>query len=285
MKLHPELEALFRQAEGAFKKAVRDKGRCEPFALVLRSGGDFDRLEPAPSQDEQPIARLIAAVMPLAQAGDIDASAMCTTMSLDGRHAAVVDLEHREAVRTIAIVPYEKRSLLGWSFSTAQFKPDKPKLFASPRRTNGVDIRHPHFHLQLGGDWRQVPSPDAQQFLLESQARKSSIVISVLQLRVPQEKLVDAAVALAEGRRQGELNASPASKITLGEMLIDLKENGQAGHVAYAGYDDEGRFFRFMGWVTRIKAFSLWVSTTTHDNDESKAVFGEVFDALRLAIP
>lgn len=284
MELHPELEVLLRQAEAAFKKAVREHGRCAPFALVLRREGQIERLEPEAGHDAQLITGLILSVLPLARAGDIDASALCTTISIDDGHAAVIDLEHREAFRAVAVIPYGKRAILGWFFGAAQLKPDEPKLFATAP-AEGVDIKHPHFHLQLDGDWTQVQSPDAEQFCFESRSRKSSIVISVMPLRVPRDKLLDAALALAEGRRLGELESNPTAKVTLGEMLVDLKENGQAGHVAYAGYDDQGRIFRFMGWVTQIKAFNLWVCTRTRNNDESKAVFGEVFDALRLAIP
>jgi hypothetical protein len=40
-----------------------------------------------------------------------------------------------------------------------------------------------------------------------------------------------------------------------------------------------------MGWVTRAKFLSLWVSTQTQDNDFSKRVFDEVFQGFRFFIP
>jgi hypothetical protein len=147
-----------------------------------------------------------------------------------------------------------------------------------------VNLETSEFQLRLGGDWRQVPSSDAELYSFESKTLKTVVVISVLPAAIPREKLLAAANAMADSRRRAEQRVRGGG-VHFGDNWVELKENGNAGHVAYAGYDDDGTVFRFMGWATQRKFLSFFVSTETRDNDLSKKIFGEVFEGFKFTIP
>jgi hypothetical protein len=149
---------------------------------------------------------------------------------------------------------------------------------------SGVDINQGEFVVRLGGDWRQVPSADPHQVSLTSEEKKSHVVISAVMANIPRGRLLEGAQVMAKARRDGELHVRQGRNVTFGDECVELKEGGEIGHVAYAGYDDQ-TIFRFMGWTTQRKMLSFWVSTETRDNDASKAVFDEVFKGFQFYIP
>ena len=69
-----------------------------------------------------------------------------------------------------------------------------------------------------------------------------------------------------------------------GDNWVELKDDKELGHVAYAGYDDR-TIFRFMAWVTQAKILNLYVETETRDNALAEAVFDEVFSGFRFYVP
>ena len=148
-----------------------------------------------------------------------------------------------------------------------------------------VFLKHEEFQLELGNGWVQVKDDDPEQFTFESTELRSSVVISVMLAHLPKERLLEAAGVLAESRKQAELNADPTRKVVFGDSWVTIAEAGEAGHIAYAGYDDRGQVFRFMGWVTQLKVLSFWVVTETRDNEFSERVFDEVFSGFRIIIP
>lgn len=152
------------------------------------------------------------------------------------------------------------------------------------QRSSRLAFEGEEFQLHLDGDWREVPDADPERFNFASDEKRTAIVISTTPVRLPRDRLLEAAERLANARREGEL-AVPGRKVTFGENWVELKEDGQLGHVAYAGYDDLGNIFRFMGWVTEAKILSLWVSTETTDNALSIRIFDEVFAGFRFYVP
>ena len=52
-----------------------------------------------------------------------------------------------------------------------------------------VDIKHDEFIFVLGGDWKQVPRGDPEQFAFESKENKTSVVLSVMgSLNIPKHR-------------------------------------------------------------------------------------------------
>jgi hypothetical protein len=103
------------------------------------------------------------------------------------------------------------------------------------------------FQLHLDGDWLEAPDTDPERFNFTSSEKRTAIVISAMPVRLPRDRLLEAAERLAEARRAAE-QAVPGRTVTFGDNCVELKEDGELGHVAYAGYDNHGSIFRFM-WV------------------------------------
>ena len=150
--------------------------------------------------------------------------------------------------------------------------------------TGGVDVRTNAFELKLGGDWREYPSLEPEQFSFFSEAEQTAVVISVISIKLPRERLMDAANELDSGRREAEIAARPKGEVVFGDSWVELVDDGQVGHIAYAGYDSSN-IFRFFGWTTEAKILTFWVSTKTRDNEASKRIFDEVFSGFSFSVP
>ena len=158
-------------------------------------------------------------------------------------------------------------------------------VLGEPRRgPQGLAFEGTEFQLRLNGDWRQVLGDDPEQFRFTSDEKRTVVVISTLPVRLPPSRLLEVAKRLGETRRKEEQSV-PGRKVTFGDSGAELRDDGELGHVAYAGYDDHGTIFRFMGWATEAKLLSLWVSTETTDNALSKRIFEEVFAGFRFYVP
>jgi hypothetical protein len=160
-----------------------------------------------------------------------------------------------------------------------------PRSSPSMGTNAGVNIDHDEFRFSLSGDWVQVASLDPEQFSFESKEKRTSVVLSVERLDIPHDKLVEVAQKMADLREQGERAARQEEKIVFGDKWVELSSSGDVAEVAYAGCASRGTIFRFFGFVTQRKVLSLWVSTSTTDNDFSKAVFEEVFGGLKYYVP
>ncbi len=73
---------------------------------------------------------------------------------------------------------------------------------------------------------------------------------------IPLDHLLGVANNLAESRLRIEKESDPVRNVTIGSCKVELRENGEVGHIAYAGYNDGGHIFHFMGWVTQRKIFN-----------------------------
>lgn len=149
-----------------------------------------------------------------------------------------------------------------------------------------IQLKNDEFTFELQGDWVQIPSEDPEQFKFESKSKNTSVVLSVMaSLNIPQAKLVDTANKFAAIRQQAEKDARNGETVTFGDQWVELKPTKDVVDVAYAGYDQHGTIFRFYGFVTQRKVLSLWVTTTTKDNEFSKQVFDEIFKGLKFYVP
>src|SRR5439155_24039063 len=149
-------------------------------------------------------------------------------------------------------------------------------FFIAMNASAAVDIRHDEFVFRLGGDWVRVPGSDTNQFSFESKSNKTSVVLSVMPLKISEGKLVEAANKFAELRQKAEQEFRPGQTIHWGDKWVQLRPTKDVAEVAYAGYDSKS-IFRFFGFVTLRKVLSFWVATETRDNDFSKKVFDEVY--------
>ena len=149
-----------------------------------------------------------------------------------------------------------------------------------------MTLQHEEFLLQLPGDWQQVESDDPERWNAESRELGSSVVLSIIpRMNLPLSRLRAAAEKLAEARRNSEQAARPGQKIVYGDQWIEVKPSGDVVEVAYAGYDESGMIFRFIGFVTQGKVLSLWVATSGRDNATSKRAFDQAFRGLRFYVP
>jgi len=289
MELNAELDELLNIAESQIKASIKKHGGFDAFALILKKYGSLDTLQGSeePLYGLSELGYFISELKPLARRGEIKASAICTSLSVAGepQKAAIIDLEHGELLRAVVMFSYEKR-LLSWSLGARHVKQESPEVFAPSKKAAPCEVAHQDFLLKLGEGWRRIASDDPDRFMFYSDEKKASIVVSVAVIGpIPLDRLLGAANALAESRLSSERGFDPSRKTTIGSCKVELKENGQAGHVSYSGYDDAGSIFHFAGWVTKRKIFSLWVSLETSDDEYSRNVFYEVFDGISLCIP
>lgn len=260
--------------------------------MILKNDGSLQLLEgpdePLPEFAE--IGYFLDELMPLVRRGEIKASAICTYVAVDGpggsQKLAFIDLEHHDLLHAVVTLPYENRGFRGWWFGARQFTRESPALFGPPQKTALCEVAHQEFQLKLGEGWRRLASDDPDRFLFYSDEKKASIVVSVAVIGpILPDRLLGAANALADSRLSSEREFDPSRKVAIGSCKVELKENGQAGHVSYNGHDDAGNIFHFAGWVTQRKVFSLWVSSETSDDEYARNVFYEVFDGISLCIP
>ncbi|MGZ8407194.1 MAG: hypothetical protein ACXWVJ_04120, partial [Caulobacteraceae bacterium] len=126
----------------------------------------------------------------------------------------------------------------------------------------GVEVKHEEFSLTLPDGWNQVHDPDPERWAFESGELGSSAVFSILPgMRIPKDRLTEAAQRFATIRKDAEQRARPGQRITYGDEWVELKPGGDVAEVAYAAFDESGTIFRFVGFVTQVKVLSLWVAT------------------------
>lgn len=147
-----------------------------------------------------------------------------------------------------------------------------------------IQFRHDEFTFQPGGDWVRVPSSDAEQFAFRCDKLQTLVTISFVRAAIPKARLVEAARRFTTIREEAERSVDDRA-VTLGDRRVELAPSGDVVDIAYAGYDDRGRIFRFMGFVTEAKMLSFYCETMTTDNDLSKRIFDEAFRGLKFYVP
>ena len=143
---------------------------------------------------------------------------------------------------------------------------------------------HQEFVLQLTSDWQQRATNDSEQFVFESPAKQTTLTVSVVAAGVPKPRLLEVARHFLGMREQAE-RIDRTRKITFGDKHVELKPFGDVAEIAYAGYDDRGRIFRFFGFVTEAKVLSFYCETVTTDNEFSKQTFDEAFKSFKFFVP
>jgi hypothetical protein len=159
-------------------------------------------------------------------------------------------------------------------------------LLVSAQAYAEVDVKHDEFTFVLPEGWTRVQDQEPERWSFESRELGSSVVFSIVPgLRIPKERLTEAARRFAVIRKEAEQRARPGQRITYGDEWVELKPSGDVAEVAYAAYDDSGMIFRFVGFVTQLKVLSLWVATSGRDNETSKKAFDQAFRGLKFYVP
>jgi hypothetical protein len=156
-----------------------------------------------------------------------------------------------------------------------------------------MHFEHQEFVLDLDSSWARVAGNDPEQFQFESKSLASMLTISVVSAGIPQAKLRQTAEKLLELRRKGEAEADRTRVVTLGDQWVTPKPDEQVVEVAYAGFDNRGRIFRFMGFVTTQKVLTFYCETVskhmgqvnTADNEQAKRIFDESFRGFKFYAP
>ena len=138
-----------------------------------------------------------------------------------------------------------------------------------------VEIKNPHFFINLPGDWKEQPGSSAEQFILTSDSRKAQITISYIPMNAKGRNLEEIANKLLEFRFAAERSAVPGREIQLGEPWGSKGPDG-AVQVNYMGRDNLGRFFFFAGFVTETSTVSVTGELEHSDQEALHAFYKEV---------
>ena len=167
---------------------------------------------------------------------------------------------------------------------TSSLLPKAQMVKTAPPVSSRANRGPEEFQINLSTEWRETPSSDPTQWLFSSASKRSSAAVSVMPIHVKKERLLDVAEEVANRRRAAEIQARSGRGVEFGDNWVELKDDKELGHVAYAGYDDR-TIFRFMAWVTQAKILNLYVETETRDNALAEAVFDEFFSGFRFYVP
>jgi len=172
-------------------------------------------------------------------------------------------------------------------FRPAQLPPRRPEATQSRSGRKGarLDYQHAEFILQLEGDWEAMAGQGKEQFIWESSGSKSGVVISVIPLSFPPERLMDIARTLLESRQQSERVLRKGNAVKLENQRLELWPDKDAVEIGYSGSEGLGTIFRFAGFVTRRKVLSLWLATRTLNDAFSQQVFDDVRQGLKFNVP
>jgi hypothetical protein len=148
-----------------------------------------------------------------------------------------------------------------------------------------MHFEHSEFVVDLAPAWRNVPGSDSEQFQFQADSLASTITISVMQARVPRPQLQQVAEKFLELRLEGEAEVDKRRVVTLGDRWVTPQSDGEVVDIAYAGYDNVGRIFRFMGFVTTQKVISFYCETISTDNERAIQIFDEAFRGFQFYVP
>lgn len=143
---------------------------------------------------------------------------------------------------------------------------------------------HHEFVLDLAPSWTTLSGTDPKQFQFESKPLASTLTISVVPAGIPRARMQEVAEKFSEIRREAE-GVDTSRVVTFGDQWVKPKPDEEVVEIGYAGYDDRGRIFRFMGFVTTHKVVSFYCETVTDDNEQAKRAFDEAFRGFRYYVP
>jgi hypothetical protein len=159
------------------------------------------------------------------------------------------------------------------------------KSAASSSGSSRMHFEHHEFVLDLPSSWTQKPGADPEQFLFESKSLTSMLTISVMPAAIPRDKLQLTGEKVLEYRRQAEVTTDASLVVKFGDQWVTPKPGEDVVEIGYAGYDNHGRIFRFMGFVTTQKVLNFYCETISRDNEQSKRIFDEAFRGFKFYIP
>lgn len=138
------------------------------------------------------------------------------------------------------------------------------------------------FRLEMKGDWKKVPTNDAEQFMLISRKMDVSLTLSTMKFKETGVDLERMTRKLQESRLSGENSAGRKfnRKIEIAEPLLTIADRGW--HLQYFGKDNTGRKFRYYGIVAPGKLMNLYAESSSANLEQLEVVLQEVFKGLQF---
>ncbi|MDB5469552.1 MAG: hypothetical protein JWR84_1112 [Caulobacter sp.] len=139
-----------------------------------------------------------------------------------------------------------------------------------------------HFALDLADDWREVEADDPDRFIFESEARDTSLTISIVPMAEPFEALGQVARRFVESRIDAHLSGAQELGwlFEMTEPQIVARDFGQM--VAYHGRLLAGGRFDFAGLVLPTGVISLFVESDTASEETLAATLSEVASGMEI---
>lgn len=139
-----------------------------------------------------------------------------------------------------------------------------------------VQLDHAAFLLTLADGWAQVESDDGQ-LCFEWDARKASLVITVMPANLKSEQLKSAGLAMLAARRHAE------EELTPGVTFIEPRSRGadQVMHVIGGSENPAtGLVSRSAAIVTKARIVSVWLGCQS----EADALIDSVLEGVRVKV-
>jgi hypothetical protein len=108
------------------------------------------------------------------------------------------------------------------------------------------------------------------------------LTLSVMPVAIPEAKSKKTAEKALEFRREAEAQVDPIRKVTFGDQWVTPKPDEHLVEMGYAGHDDRGYIFRFLGFVTTRRIVNFQCETKTQDDEQAKRVFDNCFRGVKL---
>lgn len=143
-----------------------------------------------------------------------------------------------------------------------------------------VTVTKQRFSLALGGDWREIDSPDPEITMFSSQNHRANIVISAMGLTATMADTGRIAERLINLRMDSEkqVAAETGINMTIAKPKIVQQPWGHA--TAYYGVDANGRMFNFSGMVTPKQSIGVYVES----DKLSEPVLRELLDQVLIKL-
>jgi hypothetical protein len=145
-----------------------------------------------------------------------------------------------------------------------------------------VTVTKQRFSLSLGGDWRELASPDPDVTMFNSEQHRANLVISAMGLNAAladtgriAEKLVDLRM---DSERQ--VAAETGVNMTIARPRIEQRPWGHA--ISYYGADANGRMFNFSGMVTPKQSIGVYVESNKLSEEVLRELLEQVLAKLKF---
>lgn len=145
-----------------------------------------------------------------------------------------------------------------------------------------VTVNKPRFSLSLGGDWRELPSPDPELTMFNSEQHRANLVISAMGLTAALADTGRIAEKLVNLRMDSEkqVAAETGVNMTIARPRIERQSWGHA--IAYYGADANGRLFNFSGMVTPKQSIGVYVESNKLSEEVLRELLEQVLAKLQF---